>query len=105
MDDYYTAYKNDTDKHIDTDGIFFSKIISRCEFYLREDNILLVTFEPRGRIQTGDILVDEDDREFKVKGFEMLRISGKIPEWYSKIVTVIIQGKDYTIGKYIAKKN
>ena len=102
---WYEAYENDPYKCITLNGKTYKRIISRCEFYCRDEFTLLVTFEPNEALYLGDTLVDEDKREFVIKAFEMFRLTGsKLPEWH-KIVSVAIQGKSYNIGDYLRKQD
>lgn len=104
MDDWYIEYLNDTARIICIDGKVFSKIIHRCEFYLKPGFCLLVVFEPQEQIFLGDVLIDEEGNQFSVAGFEMFRFTGNIPEWNSQFVTVSIIGENYCIGNYLRRK-
>lgn len=104
MDDWYERYLEDENRKILVNNKYFSKIIYRCEFHIKKDFCLLVAIEPQDKLYKGDVLIDECGNEFTIDGFEMIRFSGNIPEWYSKIVPVSIVGKSYDIGEYLAKK-
>ena len=67
MDDWYIEYLNDTARIICIDGKVFSKIIHRCEFYLKPGFCLLVVFEPQEQIFLGDVfqLLDRGDDEVR----------------------------------------
>lgn len=103
MDSWYEDYKNDPDKLITINGLQYSKIIFRCQFYREEDYSLNVLIDPPETLEPKDILVDENGNEFVIKGFEMIRFS-TIPEWYPRITPMLITGQTYDIGNYLAKK-
>ena len=104
MEAWYKTYMNDAEKTIEIDGRVYSKIIHRCEFYIYNDYVLLITFEPNKNWCVGDILVDECGREFELMSVEMVRYSSPIPDWAFKIISIAIKGQDYSIGNYIALK-
>lgn len=104
MKAWFDAYKNDSEKIIEIDGKVYSKIIHRCEIYIYYDFTILVAFEPRDELRIGDMLVDENGQEFRIKSFEMFRYAGEIPEWTFKISSIAIIGEEYSIGDYLAKK-
>ena len=101
---YVDIYKNNSEKIIEIDGKFYSKIIHRCELYIYDDFTMLVGIEPQDELRIGDIIVDENRQEFSIKAFEMFRYVGEIPEWAFKISSMVIVGQDYSIGNYLAKK-
>lgn len=103
MSEWFEAYKNDPEKEIVIDNIIYRKIIHRAEFYIYDEPSLLVDIEPTKEWRIGDILADEDGREFKIKSFAMIRYSGDLPEWHLKISNILIQGQDYCIGNYLCK--
>lgn len=102
--DWYEAYQSDPDKFLEIKGRNYSKIIYRYEFYVYDIPTLLVGIESAEELRIGDILIDEQSREFSIKAFEMLRFAGIIPEWYLKVSNIAIQGKDDAIGHYLSKK-
>ncbi len=104
MAEWFEAYKADPDKFLVLEDRKYSKIIHSCEFYAYEGPHLLVAFEPLEALRIGDVLLDEEGREFTVTAFEFLRFAGKIPEWYMEIPKAAIRGKDYAIGSYLRKK-
>ena len=104
MTDWYEAYQSDLDKFLVISGRSYFKIIHRCEFYIYNTPTLLVSFESTEELRIGDILIDEHGREFVIKAFEMIRFAENVPEWYLKVSNIAIQGKDYSIGKYLSKK-
>ena len=104
MNAWFEAYKKDSEKTLEIDGRVYSKIIHRCEFYIREDFTLLVDIEPMETLQIGDVLIDEFGREFEIKAFEMIRYAGGMPEWASIVWGIAITGQSYLIGNYLAKK-
>ena len=103
MTEWYKAYKVDPEKEIEIDGRIYRKIINRAEFYLEEEPTLLVDIEPTESLRTGDILADEDGREFMIKCFAMIKYANSFSEWHLKVENILIQGKDYTIGNYLCK--
>ncbi len=104
MTDWYEAYQYDPDKFLEINGKNYSKIIHRCELYFYDIPTLLVSFKSTDALQIGDVLIDEQDREFTIKSFEMIRFAGNVPAWYLKVSNIAIQGKDYSIGHYLTKK-
>ena len=98
------AYKADPDKFLVLEDRKYSRIIHSCAFYAYEGTHLLVAFEPLEALRTGNVLVDEEGREFIVKSFEEIRFAGQFPAWYADIPKIVVQGKDYTIGSYLRKR-
>lgn len=105
MKDFYREYLYDDTRYLFCAGKHFSKIICRCECYIKEGFNFLLIFEPIEKITIGDFLVDERGNEFVVKSFEMIRFTDEIPEWYFKTVSIFMQGKSYDIGSYLRKKD
>ncbi len=103
IDSWYEEYKNDPDKTITIDGCIYYKIIYRCEFYHKEPYSLIVFIDSIEGLQLNDILVDENNHEYTIKGFEMISFT-KIPEWYPRTVPMLITGTTYNIGNYLTKK-
>ncbi len=104
MTEFYARYIDDIDKYVFIDGKKFCKIIYRCDCYLNDKFTHIVTFENLENLSQNDVLVDEQGREFIIKSFEMVSFSTLIPEWYDKTYNLALLGKDYIIGKYLAKK-
>ena len=103
VDLWYEEYKNDPDKTITIDGCIYHKIIYKCEFYRKEPYSLIVFIDSIEGLQLNDVLVDENNHEYTIKGFEMLRFT-KIPEWYPRTSPMLITGSTYNIGNYLTKK-
>ena len=104
MDSWYEDYKIDPDKTVIINGYVHQKIIHRCEFYVGEPCLMIVSIDPIDNLQLEDILIDENGNESVIKGFEMIHFT-KIPEWYPRIRPILIQGTTYNIGQYLAKKS
>lgn len=85
MDDWYIEYLNDTARIICIDGKVFSKIIHRCEFYLKPGFCLLVVFEPQEQIFLGDVLIDEEGNEFSVQQITITK--KKLQEYFPTFYT------------------
>ena len=79
----------------------FSKIIFHTEIYSKNKRFLIVEFEPHEIIKIGDVLSDENGREYTVKSFGMIRFSGEIPKWYFKMVSVLLESEHSDIGEYL----
>ncbi len=104
MTEFYARYMDDIDKYVFIDGKKFCKIIYRCDWYVNDKFTHLAIFENIENLFQDDILVDEQGQEFIIKSFETVSFGGLMPEWYSKTYNLALLGKDYIIGKYLAKK-
>lgn len=103
MTEWYEAYKEDIGKNLVIGERVYSRIIYRAELYIYDRPTFIVALEPRNQISIGDTLIDEEEREFQVKGIEMLRVSPPLPEWYFKVNFYFIYGQDYSVGNYLGK--
>ena len=104
MNDWYEVYQSDPEKFLVINGRIYSKIIHRSEIYIYDAPTLLVSFESTDELRIGDVLIDEQDREFTIRSFEMIRFAGNVPAWCLKVSNIAVQGKDYFIGHYLTKK-
>lgn len=102
MNSWYEEYKKDPKKTIILDGKTYHKVINRCEYYLEEEYSSIVIVDLRGT-KLNDELIDENGNIFIVQAFETLS-SREIPKWYSHIIPMVITGKTYDIGAYLARK-
>ena len=67
---------------------------------------LIAALNNHMELKMGDIVIDDHDNHYEVKGFEMIRmVSGTFPEWYRIISFVVLQGTAENIGEYFAKQN
>ena len=104
VSDWYRAYRNDERNHFTKDGLKYSKIIAACRMKIDNAEKVLVFVEGPKGLKVGDTLLDEKESEYTIEGFEMLRLTIDIPEWYGKVTGVLLQGSDTTVGEYLAKK-
>ena len=105
MTEWYEANLLDSEKYLVIDDRVYSKIIYSCEFYVYDPPALLVAVDSMDKLRIGDILEDEQGREFTIKAFEMFHFVGEIPEWDLRVSHIVIQGKDYSIGEFLRKKH
>ena len=57
-------------------------------------------------LKMGDMVVDDHDNHYEVRGFEMIRLVSKtFPDWYRIITFVVLRGATENIGEYFAKQN
>lgn len=69
-------------------------------------NRLIVALSNQIELKLGDIIIDDHDNTYEVKGFEMIRlVSGTFPDWYRIISFVLLRGNAENIGEYFAKQN
>lgn len=105
MDEWYSAYLSDPKRTYKQDGLTYSKIIYRFDFYQNGEYGKIVFIEAQELIKIGNILVDEHNREFVVSGFNMhIRFMDNIPAWYLKVIPIQILGKTSNIGDYLTLK-
>ncbi|MBQ2823354.1 MAG: hypothetical protein IJF18_02115 [Oscillospiraceae bacterium] len=99
----YDRYKTDPKSTIEINGITFYHALQIIRTNIR-GRALIAALDNRLDLKINDILIDENGKEYIVKGFEMLRFQGDIPEWYSKISMVALIGDVDNVGCYFAKK-
>ena len=104
MEVWYERYLKDESRYLNLREYKYSKIVERSEFHVNLGFSLLVIFEPLEKIEIGDILMDEEGREFIIERFEMMRFGWGLPQWAYKLVPVSIVGESYDIGEYLCKK-
>lgn len=104
IDSWYEDYKKDPNKTLIIDSYIYNKIIYRCEFYHKEPYSLIVLIDSVEGLQINDVLIDENNHEYVIKGFEMYSFI-KTPEWYPRTLPMLITGSTYNIGSYLRKKN
>ena len=67
---------------------------------------LIAALNNQIELKMGDMVVDDHDNRYEVRGFEMIRlVSGTFPNWYRIISFVVLQGATDNIGEYFAKQN
>ena len=99
----FEAFKNDPDKNIIKENRIYTRIIQRTEIHTFQEPSLMISFERRDNLHIGDTLIDECGREFTIVAFEMIHFLTEFPEWYKRITTALVQGKNYSIGEYLRK--
>lgn len=103
MTAWYKLYKLDPQRHLLKDGLKFSRIIDRCEFYQFPEPAFVVFMELSELLKIGDTLTDEHGNEFAVDSFFHMQFS-EIPDWYPSVFPMVITGDSYEIGEYLAKQ-
>lgn len=104
ISDWYRAYRSDTQNRLWKNGLFYAKIIARCEMTIGMTEKLLVFIDFLEGLKVGDVLLDENDNECLLEGFEMIRLAVDVPDWYGKVSGVLLRGRNAAIGNYLAKK-
>ena len=105
MNEWYTAYLSDSKRMYKQDGLTYTKIIYRFDFYQNSEYEKIVFIETPEPIKIGNILSDEQNREFVVSGFDMhIRFIDNIPEWFLKVIPIRVIGKTNFIGDYLTLK-
>ena len=73
-------------------------------FLLNTGKTRLIAFlDNRLKLKIGDIIMDDNDNPFSVKGFAMIRFICDIPDWYTKASFVELSGDYKNIGHYFTK--
>ena len=103
MSSWCRLYKLDPQRHLLKDGLKFSRIIDRCEYYYYPEPAFLVFLELSELLKIGDTLTDERGNEFTVDSFVHMHFS-KLPEWYPTVFPMVITGGSYEIGEYLGRK-
>ena len=104
MSSWCSLYKLDPQRHLIKDGLRFSRIIDRCEYYLYPEPAFVVFMELSELLKIGDTLTDEHGNEFAVDSFVHMQFS-EIPDWYPSVFPMVITGDSYEIGEYLAKRS
>ena len=104
MSSWCSLYKRDPQRHFLKDGLKFSRIIDRYEYYLYPEPAFVVFMELRELLKIGDTLTDEHGNEFAVDSFVHMQFS-EIPDWYPSVFPLVITGNSYEIGEYLAKRS
>ena len=99
----YERYMEDPDRHIEIDGIEYYKIISTYTMRLRGQQLIIAVVENSMNGRIGDILADEDGREFPVTTIETLRPT-EITECCLRTTYLVLQVDSMKIGKYLTVK-
>ena len=102
VNELYQRYIKDDEAIIEIDGLTYYKIIELYEFEASGTSAI-VTIDSKFRFKIDDKLIDENGKTYIVKGIEMDRLSTLgLPEWYSKIITAVLDGNPYEMGDYLA---
>ena len=104
MNSWCSLYKLDPQRHLLKDGLKFSRIIDRCEYYLYPEPACVVFMELIELLKIGDTLTDEHGNQFAVDSFVHMQFS-EIPDWYPTVFPMVITGDSYEIGEYLAKQH
>lgn len=99
----YERYMEDPDRHIEIDGIKFYKIICTYTMRMHGQQFIIAVVEKNMDGRIGDILADEDGREFPVTEIETLR-PDEITECCLKTTYLVLKVDSMKIGKYLAVK-
>lgn len=104
ISDWYRAYRSDTQNRLWKNGLLYTKIIARCEMTIGTAEKVLVFIDFPEGLKVGDVLLDENDNEYLLEGFEMIRLAVDVPDWYGKVAGVSLHGRNAAIGNYLTKK-
>lgn len=99
----YQRYLADLDRKLEMNGHIYYKIIEAFAFQV--GNIkMLVVLDNEMMLRMGDTLIDENEKTYEVKGFEMIRfVDATFPDWYLKVSHVALDGDVENIGNYVAR--
>lgn len=104
FDEIYQRYLEDADRSFEMDGLTYHKAAVIYKVTLHEVGIIVALpwkIEP----EKDCFIIDENGNQYEYRGCEMMRFSGKIPEWYFKMVFAILSFPEGDIGEYFAKQN
>lgn len=104
ISDWYRAYQSDTQNRLRKNGLLYAKIIAQCEMTIGTAEKLLVFINSPERLKVGDVLLDENDNEYLLEGFEMIRLAVDVPDWHGKVSGILLRVRNAAIGNYLAKK-
>ena len=99
----YERYMEDPDRHMEIDGVEYYKIINAYAMRLRGQKIIVAVVENSMDGRIGDILSDEDDREFPVTAIETLQ-PAEITECCRRTTYLALEVTSIKIGKYLTVK-
>lgn len=104
-DEAYSEYLKDKEPII-VDGRYYYKVIykERLSFEIRGCRCISVMLPAEiFRVQWGQIVEDENGRQFELVGPESMRFSDGIPEWHLKTFIFLVKNVSETdeIGDYL----
>ena len=94
----YERYTKDPDRHMEIDGATYYKIISAYTIRLHGQQFIIAVVENSMNGRIGDILTDEDGREFPVAAIETLH------ECCPRTTYLALKADSMEIGKYLTVK-
>lgn len=99
----YERYMEDPERHMEIEGKEFYKIISTYTVRTRGQQLIIAVVENSMKGRVGDILADEEGREFPVTAIEALR-PAEMTECCHKTTYLVLKVESMKIGKYLTVK-
>ena len=104
LDEEYQRYLEDPEHIVEKDGRTYFRIVHAELITLEQKERFLVVLDRKLWDKKGDILLDEEGREFTITRVQMLCFRNGIPMWYSHLDEVILKGDTKEIGHYLSRK-
>lgn len=98
----FDEYSKEKNAVVSIENKTYYRAIQIFSLIIRKEK-LIALLDINMKLSVGDIVIDDNDNEYVVKGFAMLSFRCDIPDWYTKTAFVELSGGHENIGHYFAK--
>lgn len=98
----FDEYSKDKNAVVSIENKTYYRAIQIFSLIIRKEK-LIALLDINMKLSVGDIVIDDNDNEYVVKGFAMLSFRCDIPDWYTKASFIELSGRYENIRHYFAK--
>ena len=98
----YDEYRKDKNAVVSIEDKTYYRAIQIFSITIRKEK-LIALLDISMKLRVGDTIIDDNGKEYAVKGFAMLSFRCAVPDWYTKTAFVELSGGHENIGHYFAK--
>ena len=98
----FDEYSKDKNAVVSIENKTYYRAIQIFSLIIRKEK-LIALLDINMKLSVGDIVIDDNDNEYVVKGFAMLSFRCDIPDWYTKASFIELSDRYENIGHYFSK--
>lgn len=99
----YEEFSQRTDLRVEIDGVSYYRVFDKTVITVGDKRIFIVRVDSGLKSQIGKVFIDENDHRFIFESVEMIRLGGKIPDWYRNTEGYVVKPIDTEdMGDYLS---
>lgn len=98
----FDEYSKDKNAVVSIENKTYYRAIQIFSLIIRKEK-LIALLDINMKLSVGDIVIDDNDNEYVVKGFAMLSFRCDIPDWCTKASFIELSDRYENIGHYFSK--